>query len=148
MDVILLEKVRNLGGLGEKVAVRAGYGRNYLIPYGKAVPATSDNIAKFEERRAELEKKALEGLHDAESRAQELSKLTITIKMNASDEGKLYGSVGPFEIARAIKEAGHPVEKKEVIMPLGSIHNVGVYTIELQLHSDVVASVQLEVEPA
>lgn len=148
MDVILLDKVRNLGNLSDQVKVKAGYGRNYLIPYGKALPATKENIAMLSERRAELEQKAQESLQLANKRAEVLSTLKVTMKVNASEEGKLYGSIGPLEIARAIKDAGHDVEKKEIMMPQGAIHNVGSYSIELQLHSDVVAQVQIEIEAA
>lgn len=148
MDVILLEKVRNLGNLSDQVKVKPGYGRNYLIPYGKAAVATEANIAMLQERHAELEQKAADTLQSATNRAEAIAKLNVVIKANASEEGKLYGSIGPLEIARAITEAGQTVAKKEVMMPQGAIHTVGNFAIELQLHSDVVTSVQLEIVAA
>jgi len=138
MDIILLEKVRNLGDLGEKVRVKSGYGRNFLIPGGKAVMATKDNVEKFEARRAELETKAADKLATAESRAAKLAELAeVTITMRASDEGKLFGSVAASDLVDAINAVGGAVEKREVIMPEGHIRQVGDYELTLQLHSDV-----------
>lgn len=146
MEVILLEKVRNLGGLGETVKVRSGYGRNYLIPNGLAVMATKDNIAKFEARRAELEQKAADNLVKAQARAAQLAALgTITIGANAGDEGKMFGSVGTSDIADAITAAGVEVARSEVKMPEGPIRMLGEYDIDVQLHGDVVQTIKLSV---
>ena len=145
MQVILLEKVRNLGSLGDKVTVKAGYGRNFLIPQKKAVFATELNIETFEERRAELEKKAAQSLAQAEQRAAKLNDVTLVIKAQASDEGKLYGSVGVTEIQDALLAKSHEVSKREIIMPDGVFQNIGAYPVEIQVHSDVVAVVQVEV---
>jgi large subunit ribosomal protein L9 len=145
MNVILLEKVHNLGDLGETVNVKSGYGRNYLIPGGKAVPATSDNVAKFEARRAELEKIAAEKLAEAEARKSTLEGLSVTITHKAGEEGKLFGSVGTADIAEAIGATGNEVEKREIRMPEGVIRQVGEYGIDVELHSDVVATVKINV---
>ena len=145
MNVILLEKVQNLGDLGEKVNVKSGYGRNYLIPKGIAVPATSDNVEKFETRRAELEKIAAEKLAAAESRKQSMSGLVVEIAHNAGDEGKLFGSIGTVDIADAITSRGVEVSKREVKLPDGPIRQVGDYEIEIEIHSDVVATVTIKV---
>lgn len=145
MEVILLEKVANLGGLGDTVKVRSGYGRNYLIPQGKAKPATAENIAFFEAQRAELERKAAEELATAESRAEKLNALEIKITANAGDEGKLFGSVGPQDVAEAITAAGVEVGRHEVRMPEGPIRATGEYSIELHLHADVNANVAVTV---
>ena len=145
MNVILLEKIANLGDLGDSVKVKAGYGRNFLIPQGKAVPATPDNVEKFEARRAELEKSAAEKLSTAEARKDAISNLTITIAQKAGDEGKLFGSVGTSDIAHAISEAGVPVEKREIRLPTGAIRQIGDYTIEVELHSDVIAEISVNV---
>ena len=144
MEVILLEKVENLGGLGDQVKVKSGYGRNYLIPSGKAAPATAENVAKFEEQRAELERVAQEKLAIAEKRREALDGKSVTIKAKSGAEGKLFGSVGTQEIAEAAAAlAGIEVEKSEVRLPTGAIRLVGEYEIELHLHSEV--SVQLQV---
>lgn len=146
MEVILLEKVANLGNLGDRVNVRPGYGRNYLVPSKKAVAATKANIELFEERRAELEKAAAETLSVAQARADKLNELTeITIGSHAGDEGKLFGSVAVADIANALKAAGVEVEKREVSMPQGPIRQVGEYEIEIHLHSDVVSTVKVVV---
>ena len=147
MEVILLEKVRNLGVLGDKVSVRPGYGRNYLIPFGKAVSATKANSEKFVARRAELEKKAASDLAEAQARATQLNVTSIVIEANASDEGKLYGSVGTLEIQRALNDAGHPTEKREIMLPNGAFHEVGDYEIEVLVHTDVTATVRLSIKP-
>ncbi len=149
MEVILLEKVANLGKLGDKVSVRAGYGRNFLIPQSKAVPASKGNIEKFEARRAELEKAAAASLTEAKERAEYLAKLgKITIGSNAGDEGKLFGSVGAADIANALTATGMVVEKREVLMPDGPIHMVGEYEINIRLQGDVIQPVTIEVVAA
>ncbi|KPP98202.1 50S ribosomal protein L9 [Marinobacter sp. HL-58] len=145
MEVILLEKVANLGSLGDKVKVKAGYGRNFLLPYGKAVPATADNLKAFEERRAELEKAAAEKLSAAQARAEALEGASVTITSKAGEEGKLFGSIGVRDIADAITAAGTEVEKSEVRLPEGPLRVVGEYEIELQLHSDVSVVINLAV---
>ena len=148
MEVILLEKTRNLGSLGDKVKVRNGYGRNFLIPQGKAVPATEANIKYFEERRAELEKQAADKLAAAQARADKLTALgAVTVSAKAGDEGKLFGSVGTRDVADAITAAGVEVAKAEVLMPNGAIRNVGDFELEVQLHSDVVAAIKISVVP-
>lgn len=145
MEVILLEKVANLGSLGDKVKVKAGYGRNFLLPFGKAVPATETNVKEFEARRAELEKAAAEKLSAAQARAEALEGASFTITSKAGDEGKLFGSIGVRDIADAISTGGTEVEKSEVRMPEGPIRAVGEYDIELQLHTDVVTTVKVTV---
>ena len=145
MNVILLEKVQNLGDLGEQVNVKAGYGRNFLIPQGKAVSATKDNVAKFEDRRAELEKTAAEKLAAAEARKAGIEALEITISQQAGDEGKLFGSIGTNDIAEAITAAGADVSKAEVRLPEGVLRHTGDYDVNVELHSDVVAVVKLSV---
>ena len=145
MEVILLEKVGKLGGLGDKVSVKAGFGRNFLIPYGKAVPANEANIAEFEARRAELEKAAAEKLAAAEASAEQLNEKAVTITSKAGDEGKLFGSIGVRDIADAVTAAGVEVSKAEVRLPEGPLRAVGDYDITLQLHSDVEAVIKLSV---
>ena len=147
MNVILLERVANLGNLGDSVKVKAGYGRNFLIPQGKAVPATPTNVEKFEARRAELEQAAAERFSKAEARRDAISALSITLTQLAGDEGKLFGSVGTSDIALAITEAGVPVEKREVRLPNGPIRQIGEHHIEIELHSDVVAEITVIVNP-
>ena len=145
MEVILLEKVANLGTLGDKVNVKSGYGRNFLLPYGKAVPATEANLKAFEERRAELEKAAAEKLAVAQARAEKLEAASFTISSKAGDEGKLFGSIGVRDVAEAITAAGTDVEKSEVLLPEGPLRAVGEYEVELKLHSDVYVTVKLAV---
>lgn len=146
MEVILLEKIRNLGSLGDKVKVKSGYGRNYLVPQGKAVYATDANIKKFELRRAELEKHAAEVLKLAEDRRDAIQKLqSITITAKAGEEGKLFGSIGTRDIAIAIANSGVEVTKSEVILPMGVLRQVGVYEIEIELHGDVNAKIQVNI---
>jgi len=147
MQVILLEKVRNLGNLGDKVNVRNGYGRNFLIPQGKAVFATADNVKKFEERRAELEKAAAEALAAAKDRASKLEGMSVTIACKAGDEGKLFGSVGTNDIAEALSAAGAKVDKHEVLMPNGALREVGEYAVEIALHTDVTQAITVVVAP-
>jgi large subunit ribosomal protein L9 len=138
MEVILLEKVRNLGNLGEQIKVKSGYGRNFLIPQGKAVMASKENVAKFEERRAELEAKASEQLAAAAERATKLAELaSVTIVGKAGEEGKLFGSIAAGDIADAITAAGVAVAKSEVKLPEGSLRNIGKFELMLQLHTDV-----------
>lgn len=146
MEVILLERIRNLGALGDKVNVKAGYGRNFLIPEGKAVYATAKNIEKFEARRGELEKAEAAHLQAARDKKQTIEALgTITIRAKSGDEGKLFGSIGTRDIAHAITEAGVEVAKSEIDLPTGVIRNIGDYDIALELHSDVVAIVKLSI---
>jgi len=145
MEVILLEKIGKLGALGDKVAVKSGYGRNYLIPYGKAVPATTNNVAEFETRRAELEKVAAEKLVAAQARADQLNDKEVTITSKCGDEGKLFGSIGLRDIADAIAAIGVEVSKSEVRLPEGPLRAVGEYDITVHLHSDVNAIVKLSV---
>ena len=148
MQVILLETIKNLGDLGSVVDVRPGYGRNFLIPQGKAPPATKNNLAEVEERRAELEKQAAELLSAAEARAEKLAEATITVGAKSGDEGKLFGSVGTNNIADAISEqTGVQVEKAEVKLPLGAIRQTGEYEIDLSLHADVTVTIKLTVVP-
>ncbi|MFT6906871.1 MAG: large subunit ribosomal protein L9 [Oleiphilaceae bacterium] len=145
MEVILLEKVGKLGSLGDKVDVKAGYGRNFLIPTGKAVPANNANVAQFEERRAELEKAAAEKLAVSQARADELNEKVVTIVSKAGDEGKLFGSIGVRDIADVITAAGVKVAKSEVRLPEGSLRTVGEFDITIQLHSEIKATVKLVV---
>lgn len=143
MEVILLEKVGRLGALGDKVSVRAGYGRNFLIPYGKAVPATKANVEQFEARRAELEKAAAEKLASAQTRAAQLQDKEVTVVSKAGDEGKLFGSIGVRDIADALTAAGVAVEKSEVRLPEGPIRNTGEYEVDVHLAADVNATVKV-----
>src|SRR5690554_4019566 len=140
MEVILLEKIANLGTLGDKVKVRAGYGRNFLLPQGKATPATAENIAAFEARRAELEKAAAEKKAAAEARAAQLNELEVTITAVAGDEGKLFGSI---DTADALTASGVEVAKSEVRLPNGTIRQTGEYDIAVHLHTDVEANFRL-----
>jgi len=146
MEVILLEKIRKLGGLGDQVRVKPGYGRNFLIPQGKAVPATSENIAKFEARRAELERAQTDALGAAQARAARIHDLTVKLVRKAGAEGKLYGSVGTTDIAEALTEAsGVEVTRKEVLLPEGPLRVTGEYEIQVHLHADVDATIKVEV---
>ncbi|MET0087414.1 MAG: 50S ribosomal protein L9 [Sedimenticola sp.] len=148
MDVILLEKVDNLGGLGDKVSVKPGYGRNFLIPGGKAVAATKANVEEFEARRAELEKQAAEVLAAAEARKSAIEELSVTVARKAGDEGRLFGSVGTADIASAVTEAGVELAKREVRLPEGPFHTTGEYEVQLHLHTDVDATLKLTVAAA
>lgn len=145
MDVILLEKVGKLGNIGDQVAVKAGFGRNYLLPQGKAIPATAENVAQFEARRAELEAAAAAKLEEAQARAEKLAEISVTIGANAGDEGKLFGSVGAKDIADAITAAGVEVSKSEVKLPEGALRETGDYEIDLQVHAEVIQTVKLSV---
>lgn len=145
MDVILLEKVENLGNIGDRVKVRSGYGRNFLLPRGKATLATPSNVAVFEARRAEFEKKEAEELEAARSRAASAAKLTLRLSAKAGTEGKLFGSLGTADIAEACTAAGVAVKRSEVRLPDGPIRTLGDHSIELHLHSDVNAVVRITV---
>ena len=145
MEVVLLQKVKNLGSLGDKVKVKPGYGRNFLVPQGKAVPANAANVAEFEKRRSEYEAKANQVMSSAETRKAALEGATVTIKANASPEGKLFGSVGPRDIADAFSAAGHPLEKAEVVMGEGPIRHIGEFEIHVHLHADVQTTVKVTV---
>ena len=146
MEIILLEKIDNLGALGDKVNVKPGYGRNYLVPQGKAAPATAENIAEFESMRAELEKLSATALQAAETRRDALVDMQITILAKAGEEGKLFGSIGTAEIASGISEKGVTVERNEVRLPEGAFRMLGEYEVELHLHTDVNVSVKLNIE--
>jgi large subunit ribosomal protein L9 len=145
MEVILLEKIANLGNLGDKVTIKSGYGRNYLVPQGKAVAATAKKIAEFEARRAELEKAAAEKLSVAQKLGNELSKLQIVITHKAGDEGRLFGSVGTHNIAEAITEAGIAVEKQQIRLPHGAIRHIGDYPVDISVHSDVIVTLSVKI---
>ncbi len=147
MDVILLSKVENLGALGDKVSVRSGYARNYLIPQGKAKFATADNIAEFEARRAELEAQAAEILTQAETRKTKLDGVEITIPAKEASEGKLFGSVNNIDVLEALTQAGHEVEKRELRMPDGAFRTIGEFEVELHLHTDVNATITIKIVP-
>ena len=146
MEVILLDKVKNLGELGQKVNVKPGYGRNFLIPSGRALPATEANLAEFEKRRAALEKAAAEKLVAAQSRKASLDGFAVTITHKAGDEGKLFGSVGTVDIAEALTQAGKSVDKAEVRLSEGVFRAVGEYDVVLHLHSDVEATIKVIVK--
>jgi large subunit ribosomal protein L9 len=146
MEVILLEKVANLGNLGDRVQVRSGYARNYLLPKGKATLATPANIKKFEERRAELEKIAREALANAQARKAKLEGFKLVLKAKAGNEGKLFGSIGTTDIAEAATAAGHPVARSEVRLPNGPLRTVGEHVITLHLHTDVDVELAVVIE--
>ena len=146
MEVILLENIGNLGGLGDRVDVKSGFGRNFLIPQGKAVSATRDNIAQFEVRRAELEAAAAESVAAAEIRATAINALeTITIEANSGEEGKLFGSIGTRDIAEAVSAAGCAIDKAEVRLPEGALRELGEYEVTIHIHGTVDATVNLSV---
>lgn len=146
MNIILLDKIANLGGLGDQVNVKSGYARNFLFPQGKAVPATKANVEKFEQRRAELEAKIAEELSAAQARADKISALeNITIAAPAGDEGKLFGSIGTRDIAQAITDAGVEVTKAEVKLPDGTLRETGEFDIDIQVHADVMTKVTLAI---
>ncbi len=146
MEVILLEKIAKLGKLGDKVTVKNGYGRNFLLPFGKALPATEANLATFEARRAELESAANTQLSDAHKRAGEMAEIELTLTAKAGDEGKLFGSIGARDLAEAITSAGVAVAKSEIRLPEGPIRAVGEYDVGIQLHSDVAATIKVFIE--
>ena len=145
MEVILLEKIANLGNLGDKVSIKAGFGRNYLVPQGKAVPATAKKIAEFEARRADLEKAAADKLSAAQTHADRLSKLKVVISHKAGDEGRSFGSVGTHNIAEAINNVGGVVEKQQIRLPHGTIRHVGDYDVDINLHSDVTVTMSISI---
>ena len=146
MQLILLQRVTNLGNLGDKVSVKPGYGRNYLVPQGKAVPATAANLAEFEARRAEYEAKAQAISDEAQARLAKLDGASVTINANASTEGKLYGSVGPRDIAEALTKAVAEVGKSEVVMGEGPLRNTGEFEVVIHVHADAQATVKVVVE--
>ena len=147
MEVILLEKVGKLGDIGDVANVKAGYGRNYLIPQGKAVFATKENLAEFETRRADLEAAAATRMAEAQKRADKLAEIgSVTITAIAGDEGKLFGSVGTREIEEAINGAGGDITKSEINLPEGAIRSVGEFSVELSLHTDITQAVTIVVE--
>ena len=137
MEIILLQKVANLGNIGDRVKVKSGYGRNFLLPHGKATLATPDNVAKFEARRAELEKAAGDELGAAQTRAAKLGGLKLSLTAKAGGEGKLFGSIGTADIAEAATKAGFEVERSEVRLPHGPIRQAGEHVVQLHLHTDV-----------
>ena len=145
MEVILLEKLGRSGSVGDKVNVKSGYARNFLFPYAKAIPATKENLANFEARKVELLKAAAEKLSVAQGRADKLNGLAVIIAANAGDEGKLFGSVGTRDIAEALTAAGQPVGKSEVLLPDGALRELGEFSINLALGSEVTVTVKLTI---
>jgi large subunit ribosomal protein L9 len=145
MEVILLERIEKLGNLGDRVTVAPGYGRNFLIPRGKAAKATEENIAHFETRRAELEKRAADSLATSQARLEELADLVVTLAAKVGNEGRLFGSVGAGDIAEAVTAAGIRLEKREVRLSQGSIRQVGEYDVDIHLHSDVETKIRVNV---
>lgn len=145
MQIILTENIRRLGHLGDKIEVKNGYARNYLIPQQKAVIATAENLVRFEEKRAELEKKAKQELAHAQQRAEKIQDLTLIITAMASDEGKLYGSIGTHEIKEALQKKKIEISKREISLPNGPFHDIGEYVIDILLHSDVTATLKIQV---
>ena len=143
MQLILLQNVTNLGKLGDKVNVKPGYGRNYLVPQGKATPATAANLAEFEAKRAEYEAKAKAQLEGAEGRKAALDGVEVTVTANASTEGKLYGSISPRDIAEALTKHGHKVEKSEVVLGEGPLRRTGEHDVVVHLHADIDAHVKV-----
>ncbi len=147
MRVILLEKVANLGKVGDQVKVKPGFGRNFLIPESKAIPATAANIAVFETRRAELEKAEAQNLQAAEKRLAALNALKVVISAKAGDEGKLFGSVAARDVALAMTQAGVEVAKREIDLPEGPLRTIGEHEVTVNLHSDVIAKIKVEIVP-
>ncbi|MDS4070641.1 MAG: 50S ribosomal protein L9 [Candidatus Competibacter sp.] len=145
MEIILLEKVANLGILGDQVKVKPGYARNYLIPKGKATEATPINRARFEARRAELERVAAEALAKARGRASQLAELIVTLSVKTGSEGRLFGSVGAADIASAVSAAGIELQKHEVRLPAGPIRQIGEYDVDLHLHGEVKSQIRVNV---
>jgi large subunit ribosomal protein L9 len=145
MEVILLQKVANLGNIGDLVKVKSGYGRNFLLPHGKATLATDANKAKFEARRAELEKAAREELAAAQTRATKFAEFKLSISAKAGSEGKLFGSIGTADIAEGATKAGLPLERSEVRLPEGPIRLAGEHSVQIQLHADVVTTLNLTI---
>ena len=147
MELILLQKVANLGNIGDRVKVKSGYGRNFLLPQGKATVATPDNIAKFEARRAELEKAAQDELKSAQARAAKLENYKLSLSAKAGGEGKLFGSIGTSDISEALNKAGHKIERAEVRLPQGPIRQAGEHTVQLHLHTDVTIDLPVVIVP-
>jgi len=147
MQLILLQKVTNLGNLGDKVEVKPGYGRNFLVPQGKAVPATAANVAEFEAKRAEYEAKAKSIQDQAQGRIAKLEGASVTLSANASTEGKLFGSIGPRDIAEALTAAGTPVEKSEVVMGEGPLRHIGEFEVVVHLHADAETTIKVIIVP-
>ena len=147
MDVILLEKIGGLGELGDKVSVRSGYGRNFLLPTGKAVIANAENLEKVESRRIELEKGQKEVLDAAQGKAEALAPIELNISARVGEENKLYGSVGTQEIAEAIVKAGVAVEKKEIMLPNGALREAGNHEVDVRLHPDITVKINLTISP-
>lgn len=145
MEVILLDKVENLGGLGDRVRVKPGYARNYLVPQGKAKYATAANIAEFEARRAELEKRMADALARSKAQGERLQDTTVTIASKAGGEGKLFGSVSAVDIEQALAAQGIEIERKAVRLPEGPIRRVGEYAVDLQLHPEVAVTIGVNV---
>jgi len=145
MEIILLEKIANLGVLGDRVKVKPGYARNFLIPKGKATLATGANLARFEARRAELERIAAEALAKARARAEQLAELIVTLSVKTGSEGRLFGSVGPADIASAVSAAGIELQKQEVRLPTGSIRQIGEYDVDLHLHGEVKTQIRVNI---
>ncbi len=147
MEVILLENIRNLGKFGTKVRVANGYGRNFLIPRGKAAPATKDNLANFEAQRAILEKAAGDRLSVAQAKSAEIEAVSVTISARAADEGKLYGSISTLEIAKAYQEKGVKLERQDIRLPNGPIREIGDFEVMCQLHAEVTATAKVSIVP-
>lgn len=145
MEIILLQKVTNLGNIGDRVNVKSGYGRNYLLPKGKATLATADNVAKFEARRAELEKHAQQELTAAQARAVKLEGFKLALVAKAGSEGKLFGSIGNTDIVESLTKAGHPVTRAEVRLGAGPLRHVGDHVVQLQLHADVLVNLPVTI---
>jgi large subunit ribosomal protein L9 len=147
MEVILLEKIGKMGKLGDKINVKPGFGRNYLIPHGKAVRATTENIALFQARQAELEQVATAAIAAAQERADKISALVVNIPAKIGEEGKLFGSIGTREIAHAVTEAGVALTKSEVRLPDGAIRFAGPHEVTLQLHTDITVKLKIQIVP-
>ncbi len=145
MEIILLEKITNLGALGDRVKVKPGYARNFLIPKGKATAATAANLARFEARRAELERIAAEALAKAKTRAAQLAELIVTLSVKTGSEGRLFGSVGAADIANAVSAAGIELSKHEVRLPAGPIRQIGEYDVDLHMHSEVKTQIRVNI---
>ncbi|MBE2294593.1 MAG: 50S ribosomal protein L9 [Phycisphaerales bacterium] len=145
MEIILLEKIVDLGGLGDRIKVKPGYARNFLIPKGKATEATAANIARFEARRAELERVAAEALAKAKTRAEQLVELIVTLSVKTGSEGRLFGSVGAADIANAVSAAGIELQKQEIRLPAGSIRQTGEYDVDLVLHPEVKTQIRVNI---
>jgi large subunit ribosomal protein L9 len=145
MEIILLEKITNLGGLGDRIKVKPGYARNFLIPKGKATEATPANLARFEARRAELERIATELLAKAQARAEQLAELIVTLSVKTGSEGRLFGSVGAADIANAVSAAGIELQKHEIRLSTGSIRQIGEYDVDLLLHPEVKTQIRVNI---